>query len=272
MPMVFLSPTFSLIDFKQEVVNLRKEVVAIEEERQLKIQEFLLNYLPRQRRAFSSFSELQKSLTNDLIVRESDSSMEETMRDKIDHHIAKLSNTASEPPKPSPEPLSVRASMTGFKAMLVERKIGCDSWHKTLAIATDSYLHMFHVPGNAKSLTSAMDAFEELASPLISSSLDESGDNNSDSSGSSLFSSGNAFAPLTPFQSFHLPNCKLNLMEGGTEIMIDNEDLFTRGMVMLRPPSKHETSKLLNFLKASSKGRGSQFDSSTEVLACVAIV
>jgi len=260
---------------KQEMANLRTEVIATEGERQLKIQEFLLNYLPRQRRAFSSFSELQKPLTNDLIVRKTDTSMEESMRETINKHITKLSNLTPEEQvqasKSCSEPLSLTATMAGFTAMLVERKIGRESWNKTLAIATDSYLHLFHIPSNAQSLTSAMDAFRQLASPFNSSVLEDSSHNKNDGVSSSI-SSGKALAALTPFQSFHLPKCELNALEDGTGIQIDNSDSFSRGVIQLRTPSQDEASKLMDFLERASDGQESQNDPSTEMLASVVLV
>lgn len=214
-------------------------MATIESERQMKVQEVLLSYLPRQRRAFSTFSELQKPILNNLMTQNTASSGVGDV-ENLQHETSGVND------------ISLLPIMDGGTVMHVEREIGRDTWHRTLAVMSDSLLHLFHIPSTISqtTLTSPVETFENLVSPLYEPLKNPNNNKYESPSTSNSVHDATKIAQkieaITPFHSFYLPECKIGIHSNGREVEIDDGDSFARTVVKLRTSSKIETSTLLD--------------------------
>ena len=205
-----------------KLIELFAQVKQEECARRMNLREFLVAFVQRQQRLFSSLPGIQNKSLEDLVGKEiSLSEMEMNVQATIDEQAAKHSadldslaqHSASKPTSTDPEDEQNVFQKIGspllsdllLKAKVVERKSRISSnqgWQTSLAIITaDSFLHLFDIVSKSIIPGSSPDiAFKTLVPPVLMPTSERL------LSGKSNFSRGWGES-LTPTESLILANC-----------------------------------------------------------------
>jgi len=222
---------------KQKWWKLLQDIASIECKRQTTMQEFLLCFVPREKRLFATFVSLQTPVLNKLGQRLSDDTKENSIQKALQETVMTVGPTQgitmADREHSDSTPASILVPESSMR--LVERKIGSSNWEQTLVVTTtDSIMHLLHIPSNSLSsgkMATTPEVIDLLVGPMSSEG----------------YQFQTRTQNLTPFESYHLPTC--TTYQDGRVLKIDNENSFMRRTVYLRTSCAQDTQQLMHFLK-----------------------
>lgn len=239
----------------------------IEVNRQVRLHEVLLDFIPRQRRLFLGLSPITGPILDDLIeTRAEPKELEEQVEETIRKHMqvllkstnAQRSSIMNRSRATAPNLEELHGMLTGEffdngllkAAKIVERRIGMRShWQTTLVVATsDKYMHMFDLSAFPQAYLGGAPepVFELLLPDYDLPSLD---------SDSVQRRQDHLLKNLTPVDTVNLVKCTatvleedprtLEIVESGLSSLIRSTRKFT-----LRTTGREETQQWVDFLQS----------------------
>mmetsp|Transcript_13004 Transcript_13004/g.30258 ORF Transcript_13004/g.30258 Transcript_13004/m.30258 type:complete len:282 (+) Transcript_13004:900-1745(+) len=235
-------------------------------QRRMDLREYMVAFMQRQERLFSALPDLHTPVLKDLSQRDMDrSSLEGEIQGSIRKRAERLQREdlkakENEPPKKTGLTDAEQNAQASFalespllsellsKAKVIERKgMGMIStWRVCLGVVTtDSYLHMFDIPGGRVSLGSAPEVAFQALVPKVEIPSPESV-----KAGKTNFIKGWC-ENLTPTESMNLHNCKFTVLRDGSSLDVQETSnttgaskVFAKTMtrkVTIRTGSRRET-------------------------------